>query len=349
MSAPITSSARGVVDLRDRATSTSMTMNLGAEPQVTQQLGSSTLRIDIVTAGDAVYARLPSAAVGVVAADRGKAADKARRREAFRPSRSSSLGDNPTTTDPNSMLQFLRSQSGNSVVEGSERVDGTATTHYRAELSLAQLADGLPADQRGAVQEALFRLQGARRRPVPGRRVGGRAQPRSTGHHGPRPRDSERPVSTGNRDHGSQPLRSSASTGSAAAGSGHGPERSGRRLGADRPAAAWRLLARKPPRLTSPRQRSDLGLEDRLLFSGVARQTTVRIPGFGFIDGSCSDFNAGTPICSFAFHDVGRVLLHVDGASDSLLGAESPGLPSRGAGNPIYLGRISRWSVRGAQ
>ena len=154
MSAPITGSARGVVDLRDRATSTSMTMNLGAEPQVTQQLGSSTLRIDIVTAGDVVYARLPSALIASLPTA-GRQWIKLDVAKLSGLPGLSSLGDNPTTTDPNSMLQFLRSQSGNSVVEGSERVDGTATTHYRAELSLAQLADGLPADQRGAVQQAL--------------------------------------------------------------------------------------------------------------------------------------------------------------------------------------------------
>ena len=160
MSAPITGSARGVVDLRDRATSTSMTMNLGDEPQVTQALGSSTLRIDIVTTGDVVYARLPSALVASLPTA-GKPWMKLDVAKLSGLPGLSSLGDNPTTTDPNSMLQFLRSQSGNVVDEGPERVDGTPTRHYRAELSLAQLADSLPADQRGAVQQALSRLQKA--------------------------------------------------------------------------------------------------------------------------------------------------------------------------------------------
>ena len=158
MSAPITGTARGIVDLRDRATSTSMTMNLGDEPQVTQQLGSSILRIDIVTAGDAVYARLPSALIASLPTA-GRQWIKLDVAKLSGLPGLSSLRDNPTTTDPNSLLQFLRSQSGNAVDEGPQRVDGAATTHYRAQLSLAQLADSLPADQRGAGQQALSDLK----------------------------------------------------------------------------------------------------------------------------------------------------------------------------------------------
>ena len=37
--------------------------------------------------------------------------------------------------------------------------------------------------------------------------------------------------------------------------------------------------------------------------STVARVRIVAVRGFGFADGYCSDYNFGTPICSFSFHN----------------------------------------------
>ena len=61
LSSPITATGRGVVDLRDHATSMSLAMNLGDEPGVVQALGSSTFRMEMITDGADVYLKLPSA------------------------------------------------------------------------------------------------------------------------------------------------------------------------------------------------------------------------------------------------------------------------------------------------
>lgn len=60
LSAPITATGGGVVDVRDHATSLSLLMDLGDDPQVIQQLGGSTMRIDTITHGSVVYVKLPA-------------------------------------------------------------------------------------------------------------------------------------------------------------------------------------------------------------------------------------------------------------------------------------------------
>jgi hypothetical protein len=61
LSSSVTATGSGVVDLRDQASSMSLTMNLGDEPQVVQALGGGTLRMDMVTDGSAIYVKLPAA------------------------------------------------------------------------------------------------------------------------------------------------------------------------------------------------------------------------------------------------------------------------------------------------
>jgi hypothetical protein len=57
--------------------------------------------------------------------------------------------------------------------------------------------------------------------------------------------------------------------------------------------------------------------------STVARQRIVKLPGFGFIDGYCSDYNGGTPICSFSFHDTAGITLK--GTEESAIGGQGVG------------------------
>ena len=64
LNSPITATGRGVVDVRDHATSMSLAMNLGDEPGVVQALGSGTFRMQMITDGTDVYLKLPSALTG---------------------------------------------------------------------------------------------------------------------------------------------------------------------------------------------------------------------------------------------------------------------------------------------
>jgi hypothetical protein len=160
LGSPITATGKGVVDLRDHATSLSLAMNLGDEPGVVQALGSSTLRMDMVTDGAVVYVKLPPALTSAMATQ-GKPWIKIDLTKLAGIPGLSSLGSNPTTSDPSDVLQALRSVSDSVVAEGGQRVDGVETTHYRAELSLDHLVGAVPSADRAAVQQALSAIEQA--------------------------------------------------------------------------------------------------------------------------------------------------------------------------------------------
>ncbi|HEX3831583.1 MAG TPA: hypothetical protein VHW04_06400 [Solirubrobacteraceae bacterium] len=157
---PVTATGRGVVDLRDQATSMSMVMNLGDDPQVIQQLGSSTMSIDTIAHGAVVYVKLPPVLTSALTTS-GRPWMKIDLAKLSSLPGLSSLASNPTTGDPSHILQSLRSASDSVVNEGRQRVDGFKTTHYQAQLSLARLADGLPPAQRSAENQALSALHKA--------------------------------------------------------------------------------------------------------------------------------------------------------------------------------------------
>jgi hypothetical protein len=160
LSAPITATGSGVVDLRDRASSMSLVMNLAGEPQAIQALGASTMRMDMISVGAAVYVKLPPALSGALSPS-GKQWIEVDVAKLSRIPGLSSLASNPTTSDPSHILQTLRSVSDSVVDEGRQRIDGFVTTHYRAQLSLSHLADGLPQSARSAADQALATLRQA--------------------------------------------------------------------------------------------------------------------------------------------------------------------------------------------
>lgn len=160
LATPVTASGDGIVDLRDHATSMSLVMNLGGEPQAIQQLGSATIRIDMITDGAVVYAKLPPAVTSALPTSGREWIKLDLARLSSLPGLSS-LAGNPTTSDPSHVLQTLRSVSDSVVNEGQQRVDGVQTTHFQAELSLAQLAGSLPPAERTAADRALSALQQA--------------------------------------------------------------------------------------------------------------------------------------------------------------------------------------------
>jgi hypothetical protein len=160
LSSAITATGSGVVDLRDQASSMSLTMDLGNDPQVVQALGGSSLRMDMVTEGSAIYVKLPAALTASLPTS-GKQWIEVDLAKLSSVPGLSSLAGNPTASDPRQILQSLRSVSDSVVDEGPQRIGRVATTHYHAQLSLSHLADALPAAERGAATEALGALQQA--------------------------------------------------------------------------------------------------------------------------------------------------------------------------------------------
>jgi hypothetical protein len=154
---PISATGSGVVDLRDHASAFWIAMNLGDEAQVSQVLGGSTLRVDMVLDGATVYLKLPSALTTSLGAS-GHPWIKADLSKLSGVPGLSSLAAGPNTSDPGQALQELRSVSGSVANLGPQRVDGFDTTHYQADLSLDRLADTVPSAERSAMQHVLSTL-----------------------------------------------------------------------------------------------------------------------------------------------------------------------------------------------
>ena len=157
MGSPITATGTGVVDLRDHASAFSMLMNLGDQPGVVQQLGSSSMQLDMVMEGTTVYVKLPSALSDTLGASGRPWIEVDVSKLAGVPGLSS-LGSGPTTSDPSQTLQMLKSVSGSVADLGPARVDGVQTTHYRADLSLTRITDNLPSAERSEVQKVFSTL-----------------------------------------------------------------------------------------------------------------------------------------------------------------------------------------------
>jgi len=155
---PITGVGNGAFDARDHTGSMSLTMNLGNDPQVIQALGSDTVTLQEIMSGTTVYEKLP-AAISNELPTSGKqwvAIDLAK--FAGFPGLSS-LESNPVSSDPSEMLQYLRATSDSIVIEGHQLLDGLATTHYHAELSLGRVAAALPSAEQAVAQHVLSTLQ----------------------------------------------------------------------------------------------------------------------------------------------------------------------------------------------
>ena len=161
LAAPVTASADGVVDLRDHASSMSMAMDFSQMPQAAQALGTTTMRMGFVQDGAVMYVKLPGALATSVPGLAGRPWIKMDLAKLSGIPGLSSMMSNPTMSDPTQMLRYLRAGSDGVTNEGQERVDGIATTHFRAQLNLDRLTAGLPSAEQGAVHAALSRLEQA--------------------------------------------------------------------------------------------------------------------------------------------------------------------------------------------
>ena len=76
-------------------------------------------------------------------------------------SRNANLGQfrELTQNDPTQMLAYLKATSGNIEKVGIEDVRGVSTTHYRAKVDLAKVADQAPANVRKAYRTSIVALE----------------------------------------------------------------------------------------------------------------------------------------------------------------------------------------------
>ena len=161
LSAPVTASADGVVDLTDHAASMSMAMDFSQMPQAAQALGTTTMRMGFIQDGAVIYVKLPNALATSVPGLAERPWVKMDLAKLSGIPGLSSMMSNPTMSDPTQMLRYLRAGSDGVINEGNARIDGIETTHYRAQLNLDRLTAGLPSAEQRAIHAALSRLEQA--------------------------------------------------------------------------------------------------------------------------------------------------------------------------------------------
>ena len=157
----LTATGTGTFDIRDKAGAVSLTMDLGNNPQVTQVLGGSTLRIDEIFKWPAIYMKLPTVIASNLPGGGGKPwlkIDVTKVAAAAGVPGLSSLANNPAASDPSQLLQYLRAVSGNVSRLGKGQVGGIATTRYSATIELNKVPNTLPEASRAAARQSVGTL-----------------------------------------------------------------------------------------------------------------------------------------------------------------------------------------------
>lgn len=157
---PIAATGTGSFSTAARTGSLNLVLNLGSAPQIQALLGSSTLDIRELTDGSTFYVKLPSILTGRLPG--GKPwikLDLAKAAGASGIPGISSLIDNPASSNPAQMLQYLRATSGAVKKVGTAQVNGRTTTEYRATIELRKYPSLVPAAQRGAAQQGVGALE----------------------------------------------------------------------------------------------------------------------------------------------------------------------------------------------
>lgn len=137
-----------------------LAMNLGSIPGVTKALGSSTLTMRELLDRDVFYIKLPEALATRLPGGRpwlelnlAKAAASA-----GIPGLSSLL-DNPASSNPAQLLQYLKATSGGVKKVGTATINGRATTEYHATIDLSKVPGVVPAAQRSSAQQAITAIE----------------------------------------------------------------------------------------------------------------------------------------------------------------------------------------------
>jgi hypothetical protein len=148
--APISATGTAVVDSPDDAASMSLAMQV---PQSAQSLGTSTLQLGMVLEGRVLYMKFPRALVNQLPSLGGKPWVEEDLTKAAGLAGLSSLGDDPSTSDPTDVLGELKAGAGSVTDEGRQVIDGVPTTHYHGELSVDQLVANVPSAARAVLQQ----------------------------------------------------------------------------------------------------------------------------------------------------------------------------------------------------
>ena len=155
---PITGRGTGAFSPAARLGQLNFTMQL--PPSVGAALGSSAFGFQEVLDGQTIYLKLPAAVTAKLPG--GKPwlkVDLAKLGQAAGLSGLGSLLNNPTSSNPAQLLQYLRATSGGVTKVGTAQIQGVNTTQYRASIQLDKYPNLLPPAKRAAARQAIQQLE----------------------------------------------------------------------------------------------------------------------------------------------------------------------------------------------
>lgn len=156
----MTATGTGAFNAGDRQGAVNLSMNFGSIPEISALLGSSTLNLEEIVDGTTIYIKLPTALTNKLPG--GKQWMSLNLKQLGSASGIPGIGsllNNPTETNPASMLKYLQAVSGGVTKVGTANVNGYQTTEYRATIDFAKYPSLVPASQRSAAQQAIASLQ----------------------------------------------------------------------------------------------------------------------------------------------------------------------------------------------
>lgn len=143
----------------NRVGTLTMNLNLGSSSAVSALLGS-TLTIQAIIHHETYYMKLPAALTSKLpGAKPWVEFNIAKLASSTGIPGISSLLNNPTTSNPGEMLQYLKAASGTVTKVGTATVNGVPTTEYKATIDLAKYPSLVPAAQRTAASQAIAALE----------------------------------------------------------------------------------------------------------------------------------------------------------------------------------------------
>jgi hypothetical protein len=156
----LTATGSGSFNSGNRSGTVNLAMNFGSIPGISAVLGSSNLNMQEIIDGQTFYIKLPSALASKLPG--GKpwiSINLSQLGAAAGIPGIGSLLNNPTTTNPASMLQYLRAVSGGVTKVATANVNGYPTTEYRATIDFSKYPALVPPAQRAQAQQAIAALQ----------------------------------------------------------------------------------------------------------------------------------------------------------------------------------------------
>jgi hypothetical protein len=158
----INATGNGSFDATNRTGSVNLSMDLSSIPGVSAVLGSSSLDMQEILDGTKFYIKLPSALLSKLPGGATKpwmSVDIGQLGAAAGIPGIGSLLNNPTSSNPGAMLQYLRAVSGGITKVGAATVNGIQTTEYKATIDFSKYPSTVPPAERAQAQQAIAAVQ----------------------------------------------------------------------------------------------------------------------------------------------------------------------------------------------